>query len=234
MNASNQSDSETKTEQPLPPGIWTTEAKFLYWVWTRFFAVVGRVYCPEFTAKPDWYLKSSWTPGQREAFREFVIRASMEGLGLKKRQAVGKASRFIRYYGWAIDDRMAEAVARGEILKEKMAVAEGGGISCKQAAGLLGITQAAVLERWRDHRLIAWGSKRKVVFPSWQFKDGSMLTGIEDVLRIFHSDDQWRVVRYFLCKRHSLRRRRPLDLLRCGKVAEVIKHAKVHAEENTW
>jgi hypothetical protein len=63
-----------------------------------------------------------------------------------------------------------------------------------------------------------------------------MLRGIEEVLEIFASDDQWRIMCYFLGKRLSLRGRRPLDLLREGKVAEVIAHAKTHADpqENTW
>jgi hypothetical protein len=234
MKPSTESDFEKETLKAFSKGSWSTEAKFLYRVWTRFFEVVGRVYSPKFTAKPGWYLRSTWTTEQQKAFREFVIRASMEDLGLTKRRAAGKASRFIRYYGWAVDDRVAEAVARGEILKEKMAAAEGGGISCKQAARLFGISETAVKARWRAHRLIAWKSKSKVFFPSWQFKDGTVLKGIEDVLQIFRSDGQWRVVSYFLCNRHSLMLRRPLDLLRCGKVAEVITHARAHEKENTW
>jgi hypothetical protein len=54
-------------------------------------------------------------------------------------------------------------------------------------------------------------------------------------VKIFHSDDHWRVIAYFLCQRLSLQQRRPLDLLRSGgKAAEIITHAKCYAREDLY
>lgn len=130
--------------------------------------------------------------------------------------------------------RLAEASDLGEVVRQKLAADEGGSVSGAQAARLLGISKATVLRRWRGHRMVGWSEGKMARFPVWQFAGSKMLRGIEDVLQIFQSDDQWRVMRYFLGKRHSLADRRPLDLLRRGKVAEVLAHAKAFATDNTW
>lgn len=135
-----------------------------------------------------------------------------------------------------MDSRLADAITRGELVRQKLAADEGGSISTRQAARLLGVTVPTVLRRWRRHRLIAWSHSRSVRVPVWQFAGRKMLEGIEEVLQIFRSDEQWRVMMYFLRERIELDRRRPLDLLREGKAAEVIDNAKAHADpqENTW
>lgn len=133
-----------------------------------------------------------------------------------------------------LDPRVAAAIVRGEIVRWKLAAAEGGAISGKETAPLLGISEAAVIRRWRGHRLVGWKVRNAVHFPVWQFQGRTLLTGIEDVLQIFRSDDQWRVLIYFLGKRLSLNRRRPLDLLRRGEAAEVVRHATAYAVDNTW
>lgn len=133
-----------------------------------------------------------------------------------------------------LDPRLAAAMARGEFARQQLAAEEGGSISSAQAAHLLGIYKQAALRRWHAHRLIGWKQGRAVRFPVWQFAGGKMMEGIEAILQIFASDDQWRIMLYFLAKRPSLGRRRPLDLLRKGKTAKVIRHAHVYALDNTW
>ncbi len=108
------------------------------------------------------------------------------------------------------------AIARGEIVRQKLAANEGGSVSAVQAARILGVSPATVLRRWRNHRLVAWKHGGSVRVPVWQFDGEKMLKGIEETLQIFASDDQWRVMRYFLGKRLSLGGCRPLDLLRAG------------------
>lgn len=75
---------------------------------------------------------------------------------------------------------------------------------------------------------------RDLHFPVWQFHKGKLLPGIEKVLRIFRSDEQWRVMLYFLANRHSLAMQRPLDLLRRGESDKVVSHATIHLEEHNW
>ena len=55
-----------------------------------------------------------------------------------------------------------------------------------------------------------------------------------EVLQIFGSQDEWRGMRYFLGHRHQLGDQTPLGLLLKGEVDQVLVHAKLHGEENTW
>ena len=133
-----------------------------------------------------------------------------------------------------IDPALAAAIARGKIARKKMSLAEGGWISAAKAARLLGISVPQVLCRWRCHRLIGWPHGKAVRFPAWQFTDGKLLPGIEEVLQIFRSNDWWRIVLYFLGTRRSLSNERPLDLLRRGESEKVIRHAADYAQDNEW
>ena len=132
------------------------------------------------------------------------------------------------------DPRLAAAIERGKMVREQLAACEGGSISSAQAARLLSISEVTALRRWRAHRLVGWTHRKAVRFPVWQFDGGKVLEGVEAILQIFDSNDHWRVMLYFLSRRLSLRSRRPLDLLREGKAAQVIRHAHLFAEDNTW
>ena len=114
--------------------------------------------------------------------------------------------------------------------------AEGGSLSSEEVARLLQISKTAVLKRLAAGRLLAWeverlGAKR---FPRWQFDNrGHVLNGLEDVLAILNQDahlDAWGKLLFFLQEKPSLDGRRPLDLLREGKLKEVRLAAGAYAE----
>ncbi len=87
----------------------------------------------------------------------------------------------------------------------------------------------------REFKVVYWRAKGAYRYPKWQFDAaGTLLPGIQDVLQIFKSNDEWRVMRYFLGKRRQLDERRPLDLLREGEIGRVLAHARLHFEDNTW
>jgi hypothetical protein len=222
------------TDAEAKGAVMINKGEFLDKVWTRLFSDVGLVYTPEFIRQPDWYLKHTWTEKQEQAYRDFFIRTAMEDLLLPKRLAVAKADRFIGWLGWEVDHRPSDPFARSAIFRKHLAAAEGGGISSGETAALLRRSEVVVLQRWRDRWLVGWKKRKAVLFPCWQFRSSEVLAGIEETLQVFQSDDSWRVMRYFLSRQHSLNEQRPLDLLRRGDVATIIKHANVCAEENTW
>ena len=133
-----------------------------------------------------------------------------------------------------LDPRLAAALDRGRRLRSKMATAEGGAMSCGEAARLLKISESALLKRWREHRLVGWSRGKGVFFPRWQFAHDRLLPGVEEILQTFASNDHWRVMGYFLCERLSLNKRRPLDLLREGAVTAIVNHAKAYAHDDVW
>ena len=130
----------------------------------------------------------------------------------------------------------AEALFRGIEAQRRLKESEGGSLSAEEAGKILGLSsRQAVFDRYRQQRLIGWREKQGAVrFPIWQFgPDGNVLEGLPDVLKILghqSPDDDWAKVLFFLSPRESLDHRRPLDLLRKGKVKQVKALAQAYAE----
>jgi hypothetical protein len=133
-------------------------------------------------------------------------------------------------------DKLALALARGLEARQQLAEAEGGSLSSEEAARLLRISKTAVLKRLAAGRLLAWREERLQAarFPSWQFDEhGQVLEGLEEALAILNQDerlDAWGKVLFFLQQKSSLSDRRPLDLLRAGKMKELRLAAQAYVE----
>jgi len=129
------------------------------------------------------------------------------------------------------DNRVANAVARGIGVRQKLIEAEGGSLSAEEAARELGISKTAILKRYQKGRIIAWREERQNAarFPIWQFKDNKVLDGLEEVLKVLDSgsllDDFGRMI-FFLSNRGLLGGKRPLDCLRAGEVNKVLQAAE--------
>jgi len=118
----------------------------------------------------------------------------------------------------------------------QMQEAKGGSWTGLELGAHFGLTPATLHKRRKEHRIVCWrDAKSRFHYPKWQFRDnGALMPGVVEVLRIFRSSDEWRVMRYFLGPRHQLEDRTPVDLLHAGEVEKVLVHAKLHGEENTW
>ncbi len=86
------------------PGKATKEERFLHKVMAKMFSTVGKVYTPEETGKPDWYLTSSWTADQEQVFKEYLVREIMRDFGMSRRHAVKEAGWFLLLYGWQAEN----------------------------------------------------------------------------------------------------------------------------------
>jgi hypothetical protein len=127
--------------------------------------------------------------------------------------------------------------AAGEQLVAEMQAAEGGAWTGQELqGGHFQLTPATLHRRRKEHRIIYWRDARhNFHYPKWQFTPGgALLPGIQEVLALFQSQDEWRIMSYFLGQRSQLDELRPLDLLRHGDINKVLAHAQIHAEENTW
>jgi hypothetical protein len=133
-------------------------------------------------------------------------------------------------------DKFALAMTRGMEARQKLAEAEGGSLSSEEVARLLRISKTAVLKRLEAGRLLAWREERLQAarFPRWQFDEhGQVLAGLTEVLDCLNEDqgvDAWGKILFFLQTKSSLGGKRPLDLLREGKVKEVCRAAQAYAE----
>jgi hypothetical protein len=134
------------------------------------------------------------------------------------------------------EGKLARATLRGIEARQQLAEAEGGSLSSEDASRLLGISKTAVLKRLEARRLLAWREERLQAarFPRWQFDEhGQVLVGLEEVLAILNQDerlDGWGKILFFLEEKRDLGGRRPLDLLREGKLKDVCQAAHAYAE----
>jgi hypothetical protein len=133
-------------------------------------------------------------------------------------------------------DKVALAVARGLEARQELAEAEGGSLSSEEVARLLRISKTAVLKRLEVGRLLAWREERlrAARFPGWQFGEhGQVLGGLSEVLQCLNQDpglDVWGRILFFLQTKTSLGGRRPLDLLREGRVKQVCQAARAYVD----
>jgi hypothetical protein len=124
----------------------------------------------------------------------------------------------------------------GQRIVADLRQAEGGAYTGTDLRTKWSLSTAVLHRRRKEHRIVYWrDAQHEFHYPRWQFNTaGARLPGIQEILQIFESSDEWRVMGYFLGPRKQLENRRPLDLLREGKIQDAIAHARLHAEENTW
>lgn len=129
-----------------------------------------------------------------------------------------------------------DPVEAGKRAVEEMREAEGGAWTGPELERRFRLSSAILHRRRKEHRIVYWrDAKHDFYYPKWQFTPpGALLPGVQEVLQLFRSEDEWRVMAYFLGKRRQLGDRRPFDLLREGEKEKVLEHARIHAQENTW
>jgi hypothetical protein len=132
-------------------------------------------------------------------------------------------------------DKLANAMARGLSVRERMVAEEGGSMSADETARYLGVTKQSVLNLYHAGKLLAWKIDKQGAFrfPVWQFADYSRIPGLEVVLaRLDEAKvlDDWGKIGFFLQNHGILQNRRPLDLLRENKMELVLKAADAYVE----
>jgi len=133
-------------------------------------------------------------------------------------------------------NKLALALVRGLEARQRLAEAEGGSLSSGEVARLLGISKTAVLKRLEAGRLLAWREERPRAarFPCWQFnRRGQTLAGLEKVLKVLSRGnrlDAWGKILFFLQTKTSLGEKRPLDLLREGRLEDARLAAAAYIE----
>lgn len=120
---------------------------------------------------------------------------------------------------------------RGAIQKQKMLEAEGGVVGPAEAGKLLGISRQAVGQRRAAGKLLGVPAAGGFVYPVWQFKDGSTLDGLEDILAALSEHNAWMKLVFFLNYDSALNGKRPVDVLRGGKVSHALRAAHMYLEQ---
>jgi hypothetical protein len=129
-------------------------------------------------------------------------------------------------------DPLAKAKIRGLAAQSKLLAAEGGCVSSHEAAELIGLSPQAVDKARKKGQLIAFPrGQNRYAYPHWQFEQGHALKGLKEVLQALAAEaTPWVKAGFILGKNSRLGERRPLDLLRKGKIDKVIAAAKSFGE----
>jgi hypothetical protein len=129
------------------------------------------------------------------------------------------------------DDPFAAARLRGVRERERLLTEEGGTWSADQAAKQLHLTRQTVNLRRKQGALLALDAGRHGFrYPAWQFARTGTIKGLEEVLTALKHLDPWMQQVFMLGKNARLRDRRPIDVLREGDLAAVVKAASAFGE----
>ena len=141
---------------------------------------------------------------------------------------MSKATEQQKAKDWVLDS--------GILARKELEQAGGGSLSSTDVTDLLGLKGRPSLARKRlTRQLIAWRSAGgKWRYPRWQFGASGTLPGLKECLDALGTDNGYGAMIFFLSPRHSLDGKRPLDLLREGKIEEAVAVAKRHDTHAAW
>jgi len=125
-------------------------------------------------------------------------------------------------------DPLAAARIRGLQMKLDVLEKAGGTLQPSEVAELLRMSRQAVGKRRTNGQLLALSTgKRGFEYPACQFGDEGVVSGLGDVLAAFAEEvDPWMRLAFLVTPNRSLDGGTPLDLMRRGKIGEVIRLAE--------
>jgi hypothetical protein len=113
---------------------------------------------------------------------------------------------------------------------QPLLAARGGCIGQIEVANMMGLEDASIVDRWRNHRQIVSirNEAGQWVYPIWQFarKHKRVMLGIRDCLAELSYESEWEPLVFFLSSLKGLGGHSPLDSLRAGKIEAAIKAAR--------
>jgi hypothetical protein len=129
-------------------------------------------------------------------------------------------------------DPLAAAKARGVEKQRDLLAAEGGAAGVDELASALHISRQAVDKRRRAGKLLALPrGGHRWVFPAWQVARGRTVPGLEEVLATLGGRDPWSQLIFFVTPDRLLDNRSPLQALRAGDLAAVVRAAEGYGEQ---
>ncbi len=130
-----------------------------------------------------------------------------------------------------IENSFEEVKRRSIGIEAELRALEGGAISWDQFTDRLRISAAELSALIASHRIFCW-PEPTLGLPSWQIYRGGLLPALADILEVFRTKDAgpYAIANFVLSESVELAGKRPLDLLRRGRVREVVAAAKRYGE----
>lgn len=129
---------------------------------------------------------------------------------------------------------LAPAFIRGLEIKQKLIEEYGGTLTAEHVAQIIGISRQGVEKRRQAHKLLALSTGRHGYrYPVWQFAESGTLPGLEEVLAVLDPHDEWMQMIFFVSKNPRLSDRAPVEMLKAGKLKQVLDAAQVYGEHGS-
>jgi hypothetical protein len=125
-------------------------------------------------------------------------------------------------------DPLTAAMLRGAEMKRTLLQADGGVLTATDLAAVLGITTQALGKRRMKNQVFWLDIGDGYAYPAFQIRKDGLLPGIRDVLDGFDTEltDAWTRVSFMVTGDARLAGRRPIDVLREGDIASVVRAAQ--------
>jgi len=121
----------------------------------------------------------------------------------------------------------ALALLRGKEISEKDLKESGGSFALEDVETLLGITRQAIDKKVQDDALLTIpGPHGRRRYPVVQFTNDGTVPGLKNVLKSLPSTNGWFRLNFLVTSDAHLDGRRPVDVLKEGKIEPVVMAAK--------
>ncbi len=127
-------------------------------------------------------------------------------------------------------DPTAELIAAGVERKNELIEMAGGLLSAKNAGLAMGISRQAIEKRRKSGGLIGIRAGGEYRYPAFQFRDGALVLGLDDVLKSLPIKAEWMRLEWLLTASPELEGVKPLEALEKGRTREVIETAAAHGD----
>lgn len=84
----------------MPKATITKESLFIMDALKKQFSIIGLKYSPETVKKDGWYSKHTWTPKQRDAFRDWFFSEAQKRLRWRRKVCLKEWEHWNLMYGW--------------------------------------------------------------------------------------------------------------------------------------
>lgn len=130
-----------------------------------------------------------------------------------------------------VDDPLAPARLRGFRERERLLEVEGGTWSVEAVRKHLNLARQSVNHRRKQGMLIGLDAGRHgFLYPAWQFAREGTVPGLEAVLGELRSHEPWMQHLFMVSPNARLGNRTPLEILRSGRIEDVLNAARTFGE----
>ena len=130
----------------------------------------------------------------------------------------------------ASEDPLMAAKMRGAEMKRAL-LGKYKALGARKVAELLGISRQAVDKKRNTGALLAIKSGREYAYPSFQFKEGEILEGVQEVLKSLKVMGDWTKFNFLVSRDSGLGNRTPLQALQEGEIEIVKRLARAYGEQ---